>query len=135
MSTPHETRSVTNTLDENGLLISITVDGITLPANYSFDAVNDFIHGTGVHFEELQALCLGMASEQDKLRARVAELEAERDQFAEAAVNAVLANQRMLSMLQRWISFSAVAPDLARHLINETQVAIGAVAESKGGEA
>jgi hypothetical protein len=38
-----------------------------MPADYSFATVNDYVHSMGVHFEELQALCLGMADHIDKL--------------------------------------------------------------------
>lgn len=39
-----------------------------MPADYTFELVNDFVHGVDVNFEELQWLCLGMANEIDKLR-------------------------------------------------------------------
>lgn len=51
-----------------GKVLTETQEGITMPADYSFDAVNDYVHGMEVHFEELQALCLGMADHIDKLR-------------------------------------------------------------------
>lgn len=56
------------TLDENGTALTETRDGVTMPVDCSFEKVNDWIHGVDVHFEEVQALCLGMASENDKLR-------------------------------------------------------------------
>lgn len=54
-----------------GAVLTETVDGVTMPADYTFAAVNDFVHGTEVIFEELQWLCLGMATEIEKLRARI----------------------------------------------------------------
>jgi hypothetical protein len=60
---------VSYTLDENGTALTESVDGVTMPVDCSFDIVNDWIHGIDVQFEELQALCLGMASENDKLKA------------------------------------------------------------------
>ena len=56
------------TLDENGTALTETRDGVTMPVDCSFEKVNDWIHGTDVQFEELQALCLGMAAENDRLR-------------------------------------------------------------------
>lgn len=55
------------TLTETGKVLTETRDGITMPADYSFATVNDYIHGMHVDFEDLQALCLGMASHIDKL--------------------------------------------------------------------
>ena len=49
------------TLSETGKVLTETFEGITMPADYSFDTINDFVHGVDVQFEELQALCLGMA--------------------------------------------------------------------------
>ena len=51
-----------------GTVLTETIEGVTMPADYSFAAVNDFVHGTEVIFEELQWLCLGMADHIDKLR-------------------------------------------------------------------
>jgi hypothetical protein len=50
------------TISEEGLVLTETIDGVTMPVDYSFKKVNDFVHSSGSHFEELQALCLGMAS-------------------------------------------------------------------------
>ena len=56
------------TLDENGTALAETQEGVTLPVDCSFEKVNDWIHGIDVQFEEVQALCLGMANENDRLR-------------------------------------------------------------------
>lgn len=56
------------TINESGQAIAETQDGVTMPINCSFKMVNDWIHGTDVHFEDVQALCLGMANENDRLR-------------------------------------------------------------------
>ena len=56
------------TLTENGLVLTETEQGVTMPADYSFASVNDYVHGVDRYFEELQWLCLGMAAEIDKLR-------------------------------------------------------------------
>lgn len=56
------------TLTETGLVLTETREGVTMPADYGFAAVNDFVHGVDRHFEELQWLALGMAAEIEKLR-------------------------------------------------------------------
>jgi len=62
------------TLDENGTVLTETKDGVTMPVDCSFEKVNDWVHGVDVQFEELQALCLGMAAENDRLRSALADL-------------------------------------------------------------
>jgi hypothetical protein len=59
------------TLSENGTVLTETIDGITMPADYGFDSVNDYVHGIDVSFEDLVALCLGLASHIDQLRRSV----------------------------------------------------------------
>ena len=44
------------TLSETGKVLTETQQGVTMPADYSFSTVNDFVHGIDVHFEDLQAL-------------------------------------------------------------------------------
>jgi hypothetical protein len=56
------------TLTETGKALTETQDGVTMPVDYSFAAVNDYVHGVDRFFEELQWLALGMATEIDKLR-------------------------------------------------------------------
>lgn len=55
------------TITQDGHVLTETIDGITMPADYSFATVNDYVHGRDVHFEDLVALCLGMANEVDRL--------------------------------------------------------------------
>lgn len=55
------------TITETGQALTETHEGVTMPADYSFAAVNDFVHSMGVSFEELQALCLCMACYIEKL--------------------------------------------------------------------
>lgn len=62
------------TFDENGTALTETLEGVTVPVDYSFKKVNDWIHGIDVQFEELQALCLGMASENDRLKLLIADI-------------------------------------------------------------
>lgn len=45
------------TLTETGNVLTETQKGITMPADYSFAAVNDYIHGPDVTYENLEALC------------------------------------------------------------------------------
>lgn len=59
------------TLDENGVALTETQEGVTMPVDCSFAKVNDWIHGLDVQYEELQALCLGMAAENDRLRSKL----------------------------------------------------------------
>ena len=56
------------TLDKNGTALTETRESVTLPVDCSFEKVNDWIHGVDVQFEEIQALCLGIANENDRLR-------------------------------------------------------------------
>ncbi len=56
------------TLTEDGTALTETQEGITMPADYSFASVNDYVHGVDRYFEELQWLALGMATEIEKLR-------------------------------------------------------------------
>ncbi len=58
----------TYTIDQAGTVLTETQEGITMPADYSFASVNDYVHGVDVHFEDLVALCLGMACHIDTLR-------------------------------------------------------------------
>lgn len=60
--------AVSYTLTETGKMLTETQSGITMPADYSFETVNDYVHGMEVNFEDLQALCLGMANHIDKLK-------------------------------------------------------------------
>ena len=55
------------TITETGLVLTETQEGVTMPADYSFAIVNDYVHGLDVNFEDLQYLCLGMANHIDKL--------------------------------------------------------------------
>ena len=59
------------TLTETGKALTETQEGVTMPADYSFASVNDYVHGVERNFEELQWLCLGMATEIEKLRKRI----------------------------------------------------------------
>lgn len=44
----------------------VTREGVTIPANHSFAAVNEFVHGD-VHFEELQWAMLGLATDRERI--------------------------------------------------------------------
>jgi hypothetical protein len=55
------------TISETGTVLVETANGVSMPADYSFATVNDFVHGFAVQFEELQYLCLAMADHIEKL--------------------------------------------------------------------
>ncbi len=57
------------TFDNTGRALTETIDGVTMPAELTFDCVNDYVHALDTDFEDLQSLCLGMATEIEKLRA------------------------------------------------------------------
>ena len=63
----HEQESSSYTITESGAVLTETQHGITMPADYSFATVNDYVHGIDVQFEDLVNLCLGMAAHIDKL--------------------------------------------------------------------
>jgi hypothetical protein len=54
------------TFNNEGKALTESQDGVTMPIDYSFTNVNDFVHSSGTHFEDLQNLCLGMANEIEK---------------------------------------------------------------------
>lgn len=68
---------MSHTLTETGNVLTETQEGITMPADYSFATVNDYVHGLEVTFEDLLALCLGMANHIDGLLAMPRKLTAE----------------------------------------------------------
>lgn len=51
----------------------ITREGVTIPANHSFAAVNEFVHGD-VHFEELQWAMLGLATDRERIETALRDL-------------------------------------------------------------
>jgi hypothetical protein len=61
------------TLDENGTALTETIDGVTMPADYSFANVNDFVHSIETQYEDLESLCLGMANHIETLNKKLAE--------------------------------------------------------------
>lgn len=63
---------MSTTYDENMTPITVTIDGVKMPENYSFSCINDFVHSHDTHFEELQCLCLGMACEIERLNKIIA---------------------------------------------------------------
>ena len=70
------------TLTEDGTLLTETQESVTMPADYKFSTVNDYIHGVDRYFEELQWLALGMASYIDNI-------EKQRDALLDAAYTAI----------------------------------------------
>lgn len=55
------------TLTQDGKALTETQEGVTMPADYSFATINDFVHCADASYEDLQALCLGMACYIEKL--------------------------------------------------------------------
>lgn len=62
------------TMTETGAVLTETQEGVTMPADYRFASVNDYVHGVDRYFEELQWLALGMATEIEKLQRHIAEI-------------------------------------------------------------
>ncbi len=61
------------TLDETGKALTITEEGVTQPADYTFNNVNEFVHAFDTHYEYLECLCLGMATHIEALNNLLAE--------------------------------------------------------------
>lgn len=59
----------TATLDQDGKVLSLECDGVSMPTGYGFAAVNDWVHDTGRHYEELEWHALGAANAYDQLHA------------------------------------------------------------------
>ena len=57
--------------NEKGMPVAVEVEeySTSYPLSHSFKDVNDFIHND-VDYEELQCLCLGLATELDNLKER-----------------------------------------------------------------
>lgn len=62
------------TLDENGTVLTETIDGVTMPFDYTFYNVNDFVHSIETQYEDLEYLCLGMANHIELLNKELADL-------------------------------------------------------------
>lgn len=59
------------TLDENGKALTETVEGVTMPVDFTFANVNDFVHSVETTYEDLECLALGMASHIEALNAQL----------------------------------------------------------------
>jgi hypothetical protein len=55
------------TLTQDGKALTETQEGVTMPADYSFETINDYVHCADASYEDLQALCLGMACYIEKM--------------------------------------------------------------------
>ncbi len=62
----------TYTISPSGQVETVERAGVSMPADYTFASVNDYIHAADRHFEELQCLALGMAGEIERLRKEAA---------------------------------------------------------------
>lgn len=54
-------------LNSDGIPILEELDGIRMPANYSFACINDYVHSSDADYECLQYLALGMACKIEEL--------------------------------------------------------------------
>ena len=55
-------------LDEGGMPILEQCEGVTMPADYSFKCINNYVHCESPQYEDLQHLALGMSSHIEDLR-------------------------------------------------------------------
>ena len=85
------TRQSSYTLTESGTILTETDQGYTQPADYLFSSVNDFVNGTEADFEDLQALCLGMATHLEGVQKRLC-----------AAEEKVRSLTKALHIIQSW---------------------------------
>lgn len=61
-------------LDEGGMPILEQCEGVTMPANYSFSCINNYVHCESPEYEDLQNLALSMSSHIEALRKENEEL-------------------------------------------------------------
>ena len=52
---------------KTGRALYETIEDVNVPVDYSFEAINDFVHCQDATYEELQCCCLGLATEIEKL--------------------------------------------------------------------
>ena len=58
---------MTHTFNENGIALTETKEDATMPVDYSFECINDYVHSKDAQYEDLQCLCLVMAEYIEKL--------------------------------------------------------------------
>ena len=63
------------TITQDGKVLTEMLDGVTMPADYRFATVNDYVHSIDRTYEDLECLCLGMACHVDKLTKQRDELQ------------------------------------------------------------
>lgn len=59
-------------MSESGMPILETMSGVTTPADYSFECINNYVHCENPDYEDLKNLALGMSSHIDKLEGHIA---------------------------------------------------------------
>lgn len=59
-------------MSESGMPILQTMSGVTMPADYSFECINNFVHCENPDYEDLQNLALGMSEHIGQLKAQIA---------------------------------------------------------------
>jgi hypothetical protein len=62
------------TITQDGRVLTETIEGVTMPVDYSFAAVNDYVHSPERFYEELEWLSLGMACHIEQLEKQRNEL-------------------------------------------------------------
>jgi len=75
------------TLTQDGLILTETRDDVTMPYDYSFATVNDYIHNISRQYEELECLCLGMANHVDKQSEIIKSQQKEIDELKKMILN------------------------------------------------
>jgi len=73
-------------MNEKGTPILEKQDGVTMPANYSFECINNYVHCESPVYEDLQNLALGMSSHieyQDKEINRLSNIKFAFDEWIE----------------------------------------------------
>jgi len=65
----------TVTFNEDGKALTIKYCGVEMPAELTFESVNDFVHRIETTYEDLESLCLGMANELEKKQKSLLEIQ------------------------------------------------------------
>ena len=79
MLTPEQRPTLT--INNDGKVLTETIEGIELPADYSFATINDYVHDVGRQYEELQCLALCMANHINAQQALITELEQDASRY------------------------------------------------------
>lgn len=64
-----------------------TMSGVTMPADYSFECINNFVHCESPDYEDLQNLALGMSSHIEALERKLAEARKDAARYRMSSLN------------------------------------------------